>query len=571
MVFSLGVTRFPSWSALGAGLCAAVILAATVSDAEARRKKKRYYYSPPYASIVVDARSGRVLQATNPNSRRYPASITKVMTLYLVFEQLERGRLKLNSPITFSRNASRQPPSKLGIRPGQSISVRTAILALVTKSANDVAVAVAEHIGGTESGFAQLMNARARSLGMRRTNFANASGLPNPRQVTTARDLIRLGRAIQSHFPRYYGFFKTRSFRFGNRRYRNHNKLLGRVQGVDGIKTGYTRASGFNLLTSARRGRKHVIAVVLGGRSSRVRNAIMRRLIARTINRGATRTTIAAIPRPSASRKRLAATATRAPVARPRPAAGSSRKPKPPLEALLDRKQPPRPTVQAEARKNSPKPVVIASNPGRPIRLSAFGAGRNAANTGSGKRNDLIPTASIPNTRTATDGSTRYAYAATGAASRAAGTKTPSDLRWVRGPGTTPTRPVPPARISGIANIPKRKSTLRAKPATPVKQRVTQPRLVERPTASGQRIIKREGVMIQVGATDALSKAKALLSRARSRSRGTLTNAKPFTETIQRNGSTLYRARFAGLNERSARRACRTLKRSGLGCFTTRN
>ncbi len=271
MAFGVLHVKRANWSTIGAAVCAALVFFGSVSDAEARRKKKhkwssynthRVVYTPPYASIVIDANSGRILQATNPDALRFPASITKVMTLYLLFEQLERGKLSLTSPIVMSPTAARQAPSKLGIRPGRSITVEQAILALVTKSANDVAVAVAEAIGGTEPAFAQMMTAKAHALGMSRTRFLNASGLPNPHQVTTARDLTRLGRAIRSHFPRYYAYFSTPSFRFGRANMRNHNKLLGRVRGVDGIKTGYTRASGFNLLTSAQYGNRRIIAVL---------------------------------------------------------------------------------------------------------------------------------------------------------------------------------------------------------------------------------------------------------------------------------------------------------------------
>jgi D-alanyl-D-alanine carboxypeptidase len=232
------------------------------------------------AAIVVDSKSGKVLYSDNPDARRYPASLTKMMTLYLLFEAIENGRTNLNSRITVSAKAAGQAPSKLGIRPGQTISVRDAILALVTKSANDVAVAIAEHVGGTESAFAARMTAKAQALGMTRTTFRNASGLPNPGQVTTARDMATLGRALQDHFPQYYSYFSTRVFVFNGRRIGNHNRLLGRVNGVDGIKTGYTRASGFNLVTSVKRDNRSVVAVVLGGQTGATRDKRMANLVA---------------------------------------------------------------------------------------------------------------------------------------------------------------------------------------------------------------------------------------------------------------------------------------------------
>ena len=222
-------------------------------------------YTPPYAAMVVDANTGRVLHAVNENAPRHPASITKVMTLYLLFEQLEKGRMTLDSEIPISAHAASMAPTKLGLRPGSTISVEHAIKAIVTKSANDIAVAVGEAIGGTEEHFAELMTAKAHSLGMNGTHYENASGLPDAEQITTAHDLVLLGRAIQERFPRYYAYFSTHQFTFAGQTLRNHNHLLDKIEGMDGIKTGYTNASGFNLLSSVKRGNKRIVGVVLGG------------------------------------------------------------------------------------------------------------------------------------------------------------------------------------------------------------------------------------------------------------------------------------------------------------------
>ncbi len=274
---------------VGAICVAAVTLAATVSPAEAARKKKRVAgYNPPYAAMVVDAKTGRTLHAVNEDALRHPASITKVMTLYMLFEQMERGRFRMNSELRVSSYAASRPPSKIGVRAGETIEVEDAIKALITKSANDVAVVVAENIAGDEETFAEQMTRRARQLGMSRTTFRNASGLPDAEQVTTARDLTILARAIQERFPRHYGLFQTRSFEYAGRAHRNHNKLLGRVEGVDGIKTGYTRASGFNLMTSAKADGRHIVSIVLGGRSGRVRDNIMAGLVVAHLPRAAT-------------------------------------------------------------------------------------------------------------------------------------------------------------------------------------------------------------------------------------------------------------------------------------------
>ncbi|MBN9063701.1 MAG: D-alanyl-D-alanine carboxypeptidase [Rhizobiales bacterium] len=267
---------------IGAAVLGAGLILATADSAEAarRRAKPAAHAGPPTASMLVDAKTGRIIQANNADAPRIPASLTKVMTLYLLFEQLDRGRLTLDTPMRVSARAAAQPPTKLGLQPGETITVEDAIRGMVTKSANDASVVVAETIAGSEEAFAEQMTRRARALGMARTSFYNAHGLPNsPPNITTARDLVTLGRAIQDRFPKYYQYFATRSFDFNGTRVVGHNRLLGRVEGVDGIKTGYTRASGFNILTSARTDGRHVVGVVLGGRSGRARDVQMASLI----------------------------------------------------------------------------------------------------------------------------------------------------------------------------------------------------------------------------------------------------------------------------------------------------
>ncbi len=232
-----------------------------------------------YSAIVIDADTGQVLHERSASVRRYPASLTKVMTLYMVFDALDRGKLRLSQSLPVSRRAAGQAPSKLGLKRGQRILVRDAILALVTKSANDAATVLAEAVGGTEAKFARMMTKRAWALGMKRTSFRNASGLPNRRQKSTARDMGILARALMRDHPNYYRFFATRSFKWGKRRHRNHNTLLSSYAGADGIKTGYIRASGFNLIASAKRDGRRLIGVVFGARSPRSRDAKMRHLL----------------------------------------------------------------------------------------------------------------------------------------------------------------------------------------------------------------------------------------------------------------------------------------------------
>ena len=283
------------------GLCCSAIGLATVltitalsTDVHAKRAHRARSadsYQPAYSSIVVDANSGAVMQATNADAPRHPASLTKIMTLYLLFERLEQGKIKLTTELPVSAHAAVQAPSKLGLKPGDSIRVETAIRAIVTKSANDVAVIVAEAIGGDEPAFAKMMTAKARALGMNQTTYRNASGLPDDQQITTARDQAILGRAIQDRFPNYYHYFATRTFEYRGHAIRNHNHLLGTVDGVDGIKTGYIRDSGFNIVTSVRRANHHIVAVVFGGRSAPARDARVRSLIENNINIAAVKRT----------------------------------------------------------------------------------------------------------------------------------------------------------------------------------------------------------------------------------------------------------------------------------------
>lgn len=235
--------------------------------------------SSKFAAIVVDAKTGEVLYAKRADATRYPASITKVMTLYLTFEALTAGRLSLDDEVVFSPHAAAQQPTKLGVRAGDSITVLQAIKALTTLSANDAAVALAEKIAGTESRFTTLMTLRAQELGMQNTHFSNANGLPDSRNVSTARDLAILSRAVMRDYPQYYGFFGLVSFNFRGRTIRNHNHLLSEVPGVDGLKTGFTNASGYNIAISGVRDNRRLIVVVLGGPTRITRDRVAESLL----------------------------------------------------------------------------------------------------------------------------------------------------------------------------------------------------------------------------------------------------------------------------------------------------
>ena len=282
----MSIAERQGWShtrALGHALLALALIAGpvlTTADVALAAKKKATTPSIA-AAIVVDMNSGSILQEQAADMPRHPASLTKMMTLYVLFGYLKAGKLTPSSDLTVTEHAATQAPTKLGLKPGATIKVNDAVKALVTQSANDAAVTIAENLAGTEENFAKLMTDTARQIGMRNTLFRNASGLPNDEQITTARDMAILSAHLIHDYPDYYTVFSTQYFTFNGRKYRNHNKLLLNYQGTDGIKTGYTRASGYNLAASVHRGEKHLIAVVLGGKTGSQRDAAMRALLER--------------------------------------------------------------------------------------------------------------------------------------------------------------------------------------------------------------------------------------------------------------------------------------------------
>jgi D-alanyl-D-alanine carboxypeptidase len=483
------------------------------------------------AAFVVDGNSGETLYARNENEQRFPASITKVMTLYLLFDELERGHLRLDSNIQISAFAAVQKPTKLGLRPSQSIRVDDAVRAVVTRSANDIAVAIAEAIAGDESHFAALMTQKAHALGMSQTQFANASGLPNAGQFTTARDLAVLGRAIQERFPHYYRYFATRAFYFRHATIVNHNHLLDQIEGMDGIKTGYTRASGFNLLASVKRDGHYIVAVVLGGASARARDRVMAGLIEDHIESSATVRTAAPV---------AATNSTLEPV-RSRPS------------------QPPEMTEPASGGGHNSANAAHSSQPlsaADPVRVASIGAGsvpasrpRPAFVSGAPKPQAAESQAlqASANWRQASaDGSTAGGLSED---RRALSTATPSPVRE---------RP-------GSAQPWTAKFTNRIGPPPPI------PGAGPGPGSDANVVEERSGWMIQIGATADFNRAAELLARARTKGPKTLAGAHGFTEKIQKGSVIFYRARFAGLEEGTAALACKTLKRAGFSCFTTKN
>ncbi len=510
------------------------------------------------AAIVVDGTTGKTIYARNENEQRFPASITKVMTLYLLFERLQQGHLRLDSDILVSAFAAAQKPSKLGIRPGETISVDDAIKAVVTRSANDIAVAIAESIGGNESHFAALMTEKAHEIGMTRTHFANASGLPNADQLTTAHDLAILGRAIQERFPRYYHYFATRVFHYRHAAIANHNHLLGRVEGMDGIKTGYTNASGFNLLTSVKRDGHYIVAVVLGGASARSRDNIMAGLIEDHIEDSAI--------------IRAASLATRANT--DTQSRASSRgtfeaQPgglKPAFKPDMLRPEPAVDPNQVASLKtdnvspNRPRPAFVSGAP-KPVAAD----NRELQAEPGGKQLRL-------------DGSTLHGLSEDGAS---LSTATPSALRE----GSGSAQILAPKITARINDLPPTAAVERVqqkwgpvlRPDTLQNKGLEQDedskksRLALGAADNRRASETRTGWMIQIGATPDIDKATELLARAKSEGPKTLAKAHAFTEKVQKGSETLYRARFAGLEADTAERICKALKRSGFSCFATRN
>ena len=577
----------------------------TSDSADARRYQHRHYarqhhearesYSPAFSSIIVDGNSGATLSANNPDASRHPASLTKIMTLYLLFERLDVGKMKLDTEMEVSEHASEQAPTKLGLRPGQTIRVEDAIKGLVTRSANDAAVVIAEAIAGDEGNFASQMTRKARTLGMLRTVYRNASGLPDDEQVTTARDQATLGRAIQDRFPRYYRYFSTTAFNYRGQSIRNHNRLLGNVEGVDGIKTGYTRASGFNLVTSMRRGNRHLVGVVLGGRSGGSRDAIMRNLLAENLEKAATKRTVAAITERNASDANTdvaeaeaassrptqtvqAASASPEPVAAPpvRSSAQASRSifaeataAVPPAQAKAE----PPPFTNGVIQTQPLAAIPGSSEPMKPVKVKTVQvkagqmklASAGAAQPATPITNAIPPVRpEVPETSSAVVAKAETNKAEINKLEVARTEKPPQPANHGTGNGilgVLPASSAPPSSVPPQA-MAYADPTPRVQPQSPAVQQ----------NGAIKPVAAHTGWIIQVGALETESEARQRLEAARSQARGLLAKADPFTEPVVAKGERkLFRARFAGLDRDQAEAVCRTLKRSDISCITVRN
>lgn len=530
---------------LAAMLAAAMVLVPGMAEAAGRR-----------AAMAIDANTGRVLYAQGADEVRYPASLTKLMTLYLVFEQIEAGRLSPRTRIKISENAAGTPPSRLGLRPGDEIALGDAVKALITKSANDVAVAVAEHIAGSEAHFARLMTRKAHELGMSRTTFRNPHGLPDSAQVTTARDMLTLAMRLSDDFPRQYSLFSLRVFHYAGRAYRNHNTMLGYYRGMDGLKTGYTTSSGFNLVTSVRRGGRHVVAVVFGGSSAAARNVQMRAMLDR------------ALPRASTHRTRQRAEPKLVAELRPanRPAHHAARASEPRLiepvrQVAEPRHQRTAPTVQnavaAAPRAQAPR-VHIAKV--RSVRIEPVSLAPASPQPSA----DDAPVAMAPQ---------RIAHTLPAAPiepphrqpSRLAGFAQPSTIMDTSR-GSAPSTFEEQARRLAEGQSPV------APPHRLVASRTSlgpPPSGLGRPERPAEHMAAGN-IAVQIGAYASAADADGRLKSVQSANAGLLSNARPMTETVQVKGRTLYRARFVGFDPQGASRVCTELRRVSVDCHVTR-
>ncbi len=508
-----------SWRGFLAGAAVLIFCLVAAGATETRADSR-------HASFVVDANTGRVLHTANADARRFPASLTKMMTLYLVFEQIESGRLNTSTPIRVSAQAAAVPPSKLDLDPGDTIPLGAAIRALVTKSANDVSVAIAEHISGNEAAFARAMTAKARQLGMRATTFRNAHGLPDPEQVTTARDIAALSLALYDHFPQHARVFATRQFSYAGSTYRNHNTMLKSFEGMEGIKTGYTRASGFNLSASVRRDGKHVVAVVMGGRTAAARNAEMRTLLMRGLARAGTT---------KSRRPALIARAEPTQAPAPRPASRPSR----PAPQETEAPPPPAPRLVEPIRAATP-PARAGYEP--PIQMA---------------RVRTVPVVQSP--------SASQQFDAEPAARPIAEAPPRQFVMQDDGRGARPsTLDAQARRLDGG-----QPAVYAARHDQPTSATLASASQADAPPSFGGAASQGD-YAVQVGAFPTAAEAQARLRELRQNASGLLTAASDLTEPVAQGSRTLYRARFAGLDAGPAAQTCSALRRQRVDCFVTR-
>jgi D-alanyl-D-alanine carboxypeptidase len=558
-----------SWRRLGvAGLAAMLAVAMHVTAPAAHAAGKS-------AVLVIDANTGRVLHASAADELRHPASLAKMMTLYMAFELIDRGQLSYQTKIKVSANAAETAPTKLDLAEGEEIALIDAIKALITKSANDMAVAIAEHIAGSEEKFAKLMTQKARQLGMSSTVFRNASGLPDDEQVTTARDMVTLALRLQDDFPKHYPLFATRTFTYNDETLHNHNTLLSSYEGTDGIKTGYTRASGFNLVASVRRGRKHVVGAIFGGASAASRNTAMRTFL----NMGLVKASNEKTRQPAALL-----------VAQARPALEHKVGPVP-TPRRIERPAPQIATAAAAAGPPSAQSAAVQQAPGAPrspaieiARVRSVLVSPRTANPPSAPLplrgstgasfEDVLARADLPARRpvdpaadAAPSPMPRWATASAGNIPMHV-TAAPAE-RPALFSGSAPGAP-PSTLEAQAANLSRGEPPVAA-PLRPQQAVASSPPSVpvRRPvhTAATPAATAPGAFHIQIGAYQSQAEADKRLASARELAPGVLGNRAPVTTQVKQGDKLFFRARYAGFDAKAAATACTELKRLKIDCL----
>ncbi|MDO9384417.1 MAG: D-alanyl-D-alanine carboxypeptidase [Hyphomicrobiaceae bacterium] len=552
------------------------------------------------ASFVIDGNTGAVLHAQQENEPRYPASLTKMMTIYMAFEEMKAGRMSEDTMLTISVNAASMAPSKLGLDVGERISLGNAIKAVVTKSANDIACAIAEAISGSEAEFARRMTKRARDIGMASTTFRNASGLPDPRQLTTARDMVTLGLRLRDDFPDRFSVFQLRSFSYGGKTYRNHNTLMNGFGGMDGIKTGYTRASGFNLVSSVQRDGKYVVGSVFGGASAGVRNAHMRVVLFRALGNASTEKTrksgpvLIARSKPARAPEPPAPLPAKAPVVQAAAAPVIAKKPDKKAKAeakaqALSTAMAPPPVPQPVATSDQPPAAdpAIRIAKVKAVMVAAQTAGAPAPGAGSAAPAAQPPPQRQPPQFVSASATPRLdlgsraapspgAPAVPAPAARSAEANESVVLK-ARRPGTLDDQiaalsapPAQPERLgmrpaqAGPEVDPQRDIGEQQPRALMGTQAATPPSRQAKPAAP----VARAGgnYLIQVGAFASAAEAKRHLESVRGRA-DVLRNRPSLAEQAQVGSKQVYRARFAEFDSAGATAACTTLRQQKVDCM----
>ena len=564
-----------------------------------------------HAAFVVDGNTGDVLRAEQADEPRYPASLTKMMTLYLAFEAIEAGRASYTTRISVSQEAASQAPTKLDLDPGETIQLIDAMKALITKSANDMAVAIGEHLGGSHARFAELMTDKARLLGMSRTTFRNANGLPDPGQITTARDMVTLALRLHDDFPTHYQLFAIKSFNYGRSSYRNHNNLLFNFQGTEGIKTGYTRASGFNLVASVRRGSRHVIGAVFGGSSSSRRDDTMRLMLSHALIKASplktrrpapvlvaqARPAQRPAPRPEATPIQVATAATTEPRPESRPESRPEPRSAPRAAAMPEPRRTAAPALQSEpvvapqqapmqpaasqvtidvarvkpvmvplrSRSSEPTPQVAAATPmAAPALATTLAAARIAPKSAPPQVAEpklvrqIVP-APVP---------TAVAFASPPPVSSALVTSSTGPIGAGRGAA-------PSTLEQQAANLARGAQPVAAAPAQPAAaairfaQASATPRYLRGPSPAAPTTVPAAtgGFEVQIGAYASQAEADRALAAAGTTAADLLAAHPGRSILVQTESRQLYRARLTGFNSNSAASTCLELRRRQIDCF----